>query len=117
MKEYVYETITHLVDLYQEMEQLNQSVTNIESKTKDEKLGFRELLDLGNDNWAIYSSINYFENIKLAMQTNYTRNWMRLIYVKNGEEDMGVDVEISLANHDKLVNGKSSFSKPSKAKL
>ena len=52
-KEYVYKTITHPVDMDQEMEQLNQSVTNIESKTKAEKLGFRDLLDLGNDNWAI----------------------------------------------------------------
>jgi AraC-like DNA-binding protein len=106
MKEYVYETITHPVDLYQEMQQLNQSVSNIESRSKDENLGIRELLDLGNDNWAIYSSVRYFENIKQTMQTNYSRNWMRLMYVRNEQDDMFLDVEFSIANHEKTINGK-----------
>ena len=74
MKEYVYKIITHPIDLYQQMEQLNQSVNYIENKIQDTNFGVRELLDLGNDNWAIYSSVRYFENIKQTMQTNYTRN-------------------------------------------
>jgi AraC-like DNA-binding protein len=106
MKEYVYETITHPVDLYQEMQQLNQSIGSIENKSKDENLGIRELLDLGNDNWAIYSSIRYCENIKQTMQTNYSRNWMRLMYVRNEEDDMFLDVEFSIANNEKIINGK-----------
>lgn len=108
MKEYVYETITHPVDLYQEMQKLDQSANNIESKNKDENLGVRDLLDLGNDNWAIYSSIRYFENIKQTMQTNYSRNWMRLMYIRNEQEDMVLDAEVSTVIHQRLVNKKKS---------
>lgn len=106
MKEYIYDTITHPIDLYQEMEQLNQSVINTESNNKAENpAGIRELLDLGNDNWAIYSSMCYFENIKQTIQTNYSKNWMRLMYVRSKEKDIVLDVEVSMANHEKLING------------
>ena len=105
MKEYVYEIITHPIDLYQQMEQLNQSVNYIENKIQDTNFGVRELLDLGNDNWAIYSSVRYFENIKQTMQTNYTRNWMRLMYARNKEDDMVFEAEV-LVNYDKMANRK-----------
>jgi AraC-like DNA-binding protein len=108
MKEYVYETISHPVDLYQEMQKLNQSVSNIESESKNENLGIRELFDLGSDNWAIYSSVRYCESIKQTMQTNYSKNWMRMTYVRNDEDDMVLDVEVSMANHEKLINGNRS---------
>ncbi len=108
MKEYVYQTITHPVDLYHEMQQLNESVSDIECKSKDGDLGIRELLDLGNDNWAIYSSVRYYESIKQTMQTNYSRNWLRMMYVRNHEDDMFLDVEISLANHEKFIKGKNN---------
>ena len=104
MKEYVYETITHPVDLYQQMERLNQSV--VKTECRDENIRVRELLDLGNDNWAIYSSVSYCESIKQTMQTNFTENWMRIMYVRNENNDMVVDVEISLATHDRMVNEK-----------
>lgn len=105
MKEYVYETINHPVDLYREMQKLNQSVSNTECKCRNQNPGIRELLDLGNDNWAIYSSVRYFENVKQIMQTNFSRNWMRLTYVRNEDKDVVLDIEISKATHEKIFNG------------
>jgi YesN/AraC family two-component response regulator len=104
MKEYVYETITHPTDLFREMQKTNQPINELENENKND--GMRELIDLGNDNWAICSSIHYFENIKQTMQTNYSRNWLRLMYVRNEEDDMVLDIEFSSANYEKKTNGK-----------
>lgn len=91
MKEYFYNTITHPTDLFREMTKLLESID-------DKTTVVRELIDLGNDNWAIYGSIEYIENFKLTIKTNYTKNWMRLLFIKFDDNDIILDAEVSMAN-------------------
>jgi AraC-like DNA-binding protein len=99
MKEYIYNTITHPVDFYREMSQLSQSVVTPEHERSEANVVVRELIDLGDDSWAIYSSMRFSESIKLTMKTNYDKNWMRLLFIKFHENDVILDAEISKANN------------------
>ena len=110
MKEYVYDTITHPKDLFIEMNKLTQSMTISEKEDFEKNTIGRELLDLGNDSWAIYSSVRHFQSVKLTMKTHYEKDWMRLVFVKFYENDVVLDAEISTANNQSfLCKNKTGF--------
>ena len=105
MKEYIYETITHPKDLFREMSKLTQIMSGSDKEDFEKNIFRRELFDLGNDNWAIYSDIRNFQSIKLTMKTHYQRDWMRLVFVKFFDNDVVLDADISMANHESFLCG------------
>jgi AraC-like DNA-binding protein len=99
MKEFIYETITHPVDLFHEIQKNNQPISTSLQLVNPQHNSVFELIDLEDDNWAIYCNICYAESVKHTMRTNYNKNWMRLMFIKNQNYDVDLDLELHPATH------------------
>jgi AraC-like DNA-binding protein len=107
MKEFIYETITHPVDLFHEIQKVNQPTNALQQPVNLQHNSVFELIDLKDDNWAIYCSVCYAESVKHIMQTNYDKNWMRLMFIKNQNYDVDLDIELYPARLPQKSNSKN----------